>query len=590
MDSAARSSWKRPVGGVEVEVINRDIIDDGSDLLESEPFASDLAMARCGGIDGYHAGFRCSSFSRVRFRPGGPPPVRDRSHPQGFPSNSKPQQLEAERGNLMATRSVVMARATHLGGRNVGKLSTATLENPADPGVAPFPSAWLLPAVRAFAEEPFVEKAVHNVCCFGPPHWKEQCWLGILPGLSALARKCRCTTPHVPLVGKAATAAAAAYPPQLCEEYAAIWLDAVTAPTLGNRSDRVLPSSASILLGATGSKKELKEAENLEHLGGLRRPAETLYLAPGWEATGRRLWRCIDDALEADPAAEALTANYGQADYEGPPERLVERVREALKQEFGLQPVDVPKPSLGTPTTMRPDILCGILRIAGDPDADILQDWLVNGAPLGMDRQIEVSGVFPPAAAPDREDDSPPPDVLEQIAAGFEHYKSVADNLEEATLEFDRYRQAGIAVDVDDRLLAERFKAGHVNKLGLIIKESHGKRKVRIIVDMRRSRANARAAVPERPVLPRPLDAVQDWLALFTEAHQRGLAEPRGETIASEGITCDFADAYCHVAVHDAELKNCLVAQPAVSGTPAKRQPIQQACASLLQKSSPKTG
>ena len=85
--------------GWEIEVVNRDLLADGSNLLEEEPFRSDLAAAEAGEIHGFHSGFRCSSFSRVRFRPGGPPPLRTRQHLYGMPDNSCEQQAEAEAGN-----------------------------------------------------------------------------------------------------------------------------------------------------------------------------------------------------------------------------------------------------------------------------------------------------------------------------------------------------------------------------------------------------------------------------------------------------------------------------------------------------------
>ena len=198
----------------------------------------------------------------------------------------------------------------------------ATLENPADPGVEPYPSAWLLPAPASIIAEPDAVRAVHNICCFGPPRWKEQCWAGFLPGLEALERRCCCKVPHVPLATKAATQAAATYPPQLCEEYAKLWLDAMTSRDAernvpnssasgGQQGSRVLRLNASVCQQPK-SKKEDKEAENEPHVGGLRRPSQTLYLVPGWETTGRWLWDCINATLSDDTDASGLTRLYGQ--------------------------------------------------------------------------------------------------------------------------------------------------------------------------------------------------------------------------------------------------------------------------------------
>ena len=108
------------------------------------------------------------------------------------------------------------------------------------------------------------------------------------------------------------------------------------------------------------------------------------------------------------------------------------------------------------------------------------------------------------------------------------HDKSVLENPEDAHKKFKWYRAAQIAVDIDKDTLERLFPKGHVNKLGLIIKESPGKRKLHLVVGLRRSNANARAAVPERPILPRPRDSVADWEELFSEAASLGFTTNAG--------------------------------------------------------------
>ena len=77
--------------------------------------------------------------------------------------------------------------------------------------------------------EPDAVQAIHSICCVGPPHWKEQCWVGFLPDLETFGKKCCCKVPHVLLLlTKAATRVAASYPPQLCEEHADLLLNAMT--------------------------------------------------------------------------------------------------------------------------------------------------------------------------------------------------------------------------------------------------------------------------------------------------------------------------------------------------------------------------
>ena len=277
------------------------------------------------------------------------------------------------------------------------------------------------------------------------------------------------------------------------------------------------------------------------------------------ESTGPRLWNCIDTALSNDTDACGLTRLYGQADFQGPPFRTC---REGSKSNSERVHPGTSRNAQAVlwiaPAHVRADILCGVMRVAGDtPMRHTLQDWLVQGAPLGMDRRTETTGVFPPADKPDKEKTI----HLHQICknntqwCGDITYMSVLEKPEEAHKEFERYRAAQIAVDIDKDTLERLFPKFHVNKSGLIVKESPGTRKMRLVVDMKRSNANARAAVPECPILPRPRDIVADWKALFSEAASLGFTTNAG--VSCENVTCDFSDAYCHVWVRPEELKNC---------------------------------
>ena len=49
----------------------------------------------------------------------------------------------------------------------------------------------------------------------------------------------------------------------------------------GQHKSKILQSNASVCQQPK-SKREDKEAENELHVGGLRRPSQTLYLVPGW--------------------------------------------------------------------------------------------------------------------------------------------------------------------------------------------------------------------------------------------------------------------------------------------------------------------
>ena len=117
-----------------VEVESVDIKTDPSmDLRRNEAMDKFETKVSGGEYDGYHAGFPCGSFSRVRWlaNAGMPGPVRSRSHPYGLPGNSQAQQDEADHGTLMATRSLVLMQKQTLSQRNRRVPQSATVENPA---------------------------------------------------------------------------------------------------------------------------------------------------------------------------------------------------------------------------------------------------------------------------------------------------------------------------------------------------------------------------------------------------------------------------------------------------------------------------
>ena len=101
LEEAGKEGLKVEVESYDKEGPNKD------DLGADKPYVDLVASAD--SIDGFHSGFPCSSFSRVRHREGGgPPPVRDRASPYGLESNDQGQQAEADRGTVLAVRSTII--------------------------------------------------------------------------------------------------------------------------------------------------------------------------------------------------------------------------------------------------------------------------------------------------------------------------------------------------------------------------------------------------------------------------------------------------------------------------------------------------
>ena len=179
-----------------------------------------------GEWDGFHSGFPCGSFSRVRWRdsPDGLMPVRSAAHIYGLPGNTPEQQKEADNGTLMAVRSAWLHEKQVASCRLRAVPEVSTLENP--PGSENSGSAWDLPEIEAVIADTASSTVEFNTCAYQTKlkeRWyKPSRWTGKLESLSSLARVCKCQpwVKHVPLIGKGRTEAAGAYPEDLANAVA----------------------------------------------------------------------------------------------------------------------------------------------------------------------------------------------------------------------------------------------------------------------------------------------------------------------------------------------------------------------------------
>ena len=101
---------------------------------------------RSGRVAGAHAAPPCSTWSRVRVRPGGPPPVRSQRQPWGLEDLSRHEQDAVELANDLLLAALTIETAIVRAG------GFATLEHPEDPGEG-YPSIWRLPEVLDFLAE-----------------------------------------------------------------------------------------------------------------------------------------------------------------------------------------------------------------------------------------------------------------------------------------------------------------------------------------------------------------------------------------------------------------------------------------------------
>ena len=95
---------------MQVEVVSCEK-ERGVDLLQDTPYLQRCEEASEGLWDGFHSGFPCATYTRLKFRPapGYPGPLRTRQYPYGLPDLSDARRRECDEGTLHASRSAHLA-------------------------------------------------------------------------------------------------------------------------------------------------------------------------------------------------------------------------------------------------------------------------------------------------------------------------------------------------------------------------------------------------------------------------------------------------------------------------------------------------
>eukprot|EP00435_Cladocopium_sp_Y103_P012061 s4633_g3.t1 len=582
----------------------------------AQPYAREVLESDIMGCeyDYYHAGFPCNSFSRARWNVGhGPQPVRSAKELYGLATNNASQQLEADTGTVMATSASLMMKKQCHTCKARGVPEMATIENP--PGDERAGSAWQLPEIQKDLKDINGEAVDFNTCAFqeSKHRWyKPARWGGKLPGLQSLSRVCRCPAwvVHTTLQGKKSTEAAGEYPKNLCDKVAELvvttwkrilnlewwryqvktkgdqvselqrqWLaneerrrrgggpgelrrikrELEDTLEVGDLEEDHLPRSS-----AKRSKKEIKGAEDQTAIGGMRNPdlaVERLHMV---REVGQKLRLAWDNFVNDFPNVLVTAEQYGSQEV-----KLDPVARDAWKMKMfevlGGRPVKdgvTLRDTLEYKSPLDADLWQAWQMASKDPD-DSIPTFIREGVPLGMDEVIPGSnGVFP-EIRDDTGGPSDPDDPLPELETmkDVTNYVSVRDQPEDAQIEIDRYREKGFVVDIKYEDAVQRFGVGTVSKLALIVKTKPDLTvKRRIVIDLRRSGGNSRCEVGERLILPRICDVLRS-LRKLSHLESKLVMEKRltpTEAKESELFLIDFADAFCHYAVHRNELKNCL--------------------------------
>jgi hypothetical protein len=567
-----------------------------------------------GDYDGYHAGFPCGSFSRVRWveSVGMPGPVRSRTHPYGLPTNTQKQQEEADSGTLMATRSLTLMQKQIWSQRSRRVPQAATVENPPGDTEGPAGSAWMLQEVSEVIEATGAGMADFNTCHYMEGRdrfFKPGRWAGRLENLESLSKVCRCPAwvKHVPVTGKTTTVKAGVYPEKLCTEvaklYVAAWkrtlelefwrwklvqkteeVSALKAGWLKNEERRITEKQKSEGMRRVGhavatlpttteptaamdmdpevetgpkasvgtSKRQKREAENEFCIGGMRNPLNAVKRLWKLKNVGKQIRLAWEEFARQKPQALTLGETYGS------PEAKFD---EAIAMEWQVKVSSILGVTVRDGLTLRDklmfksplnvDLWRGWFKTTGDPDFHVAE-WAEAGVPLGMNVPIPPSGgVFPTTGELTPELMEEAPEI--EMQAHVTNYRSFIDAPEDAEIEVQRYVEKGFAILMDWDEVQTHFDKGTVSKLALILKEKpDGSIKRRVVVDLLRSGGNSRTVTPERIVLPRIVDITK--MARDMAAKNEGDNQNR----SAEFVMYDLQDAFCHFPVCREELANCL--------------------------------
>eukprot|EP00435_Cladocopium_sp_Y103_P029157 s2227_g7.t1 len=610
---ALEAEGKRAGLTVKVESLDNRI-DPNLDLRRHETVEALETRINQMEFDGYHAGFPCSSFSRVRWVEAAnlPGPVRSRAHPYGLPTNTEKQQQEADAGTLMATKSLHLMEKQILSQRNRRVPQAATVENPPGDEDGPAGSAWLLQEVRETLETTGSGIADFNTCRYMDTKerfFKPGRWAGRLERLESLAQVCRCPAwvKHVPVTGKSTTLKAGIYPDKLCQEvaklYVAAWkrtlelefwrwklvlkaeeVSSLKAGWLKNEEKKISerqrtmgprrighvdeeyktaedntatvamdPEKESAPSSSVGDPKRLKrEAENEFCIGGMRNPLDAVKKLWKVKNTGKRIRLAWEEFVKERPEALKLGEEYGSREAKFD-EAIAMEWQVKLSTLLGVSARDgmTLQDKLMFKSPLNVDLWRAWFKETGDPDYHVAE-WAEQGVPLGMHSPIPLSGgIFPSTGDITPELMEEGPEI--EMQSHVTNYKSFVEAPEDAEIEVQRYVEKGFALLMDWDEVATHFDKGTVSRLALIVKDKpDGGVKRRVVVDLLRSGGNLRTHTPERIVLPRIVDVTRMARDLAAKNQQ----DNQGRS--AEFVMYDLQDAFCHYPVSRPELANCL--------------------------------
>ena len=155
----------------------------------------------------------------------------------------------------------------------------------------------------------------------------------------------------------------------------------------------------------------------------------------GLQRLGARIRAAFDKLLLLYPSAVDLADTLGTEDAKEPDPNIIEEYRRLVRAELGVRTELKPATAEGTASPPQGTILQEWLRQAGDPETSI-GDWVKDGVPLGIDREIPCCGVFP--LVEPEEASNAIVDTEQLIDTSLDNYASMKVDEQDAAIEEER--------------------------------------------------------------------------------------------------------------------------------------------------------
>ena len=534
---------------------------DGWDILRDSDF--EIGMQICEEVDHAHFAPPCKTLTRSRRTDehGTVPVLRSDTNPEGWGNR------QTEDANRIVSRMVMMIL------RLITRRRTFSVENPWTSFL------WLLKVMQKVIKKTDVSLVLLHQCCYGAVTPKptgiltNASWMKTVNGLCWEQRKHY----HLKggLVGKAwdyvtdqwvwRTSLAAEYPCGLTVAWTRsllVWLENDAGKLWVNERIHTLVGKWRNTLTLSTNVKEIdnpnsetamekRERENHECVGGLRNPRTAVKKSSKLRSTGNRI-RTVIDLWMTDEVIGGLDSNI-QA---GLSNQQVLQLRHSLATEFQCSV---------TEEGLQENLWKTMLLEAEDPDAMVLHRWMCEGFPLGIQADIDHTGVFPYVA-----EDTAAVEAsrtggvfMQDLDGSHVNYKSFSEAGEKAQAQLDKLLDQGRAKLYHswEEVMKDLGHKAQLTKVACLVKtKEDGSEKVRLIIDSRRSGTNGRMTIRERVVLPRITDVAASL--------QRLLVCNNGYRAWPSLMSADFSDAFHMMKLRNDEKQFVIVKGADLDGQP----------------------